>query len=105
MHREIESRTKEIAEICRRHRVKRLDLFGSAARGADFDPETSDADFLVAFTPPMRDDLFDRFMGLKLDLSDALDRDVDLIRMGTVRRQHIQAHIDGSRETVYEHSA
>ena len=44
-------------------------------------------------------------MGVKLDLSDALDRDVDLIRMGTVRHQHIQAYIDGSWETVYEHSA
>ena len=36
----------KIAEICCAYRVRRLDLFGSAASG-DFNPETSDIDFIV----------------------------------------------------------
>ena len=101
MHPEIADRKDEIARICRRYGVRRLDLFGSAARGTDFDPETSDADFLVEFQPPLLPDLFDRFMGLRIDLADALGRKVDLVRMGTVRRPRMQAYIDLSRETVY----
>jgi len=40
-----------IAELCRRYRVQRLEVFGFAARGTDFAPESSDADFLVEFSP------------------------------------------------------
>ena len=44
----ITNHTDELAEICRRHHVKRLEVFGSAAVG-DFNAEKSDIDFLVEF--------------------------------------------------------
>ena len=44
----IAEKKDRIAEHCRRLNVKRLEVFGSAARG-DFDPEKSDIDFLVEF--------------------------------------------------------
>src|SRR5229473_5914747 len=44
----IESRRSELEQFCKRFRVKRLDLFGSAATG-DFKSEASDLDFLVEF--------------------------------------------------------
>ena len=47
---QIRQAKSELAEICRRHNVRRLDLFGSAV-GANFDPPTSDLDFLVEFGP------------------------------------------------------
>ncbi len=47
MRPEIAVRKDEITVICRRHGVARLEIFGSAARGDDFDPDNSDADFLV----------------------------------------------------------
>ena len=34
----ISQHTEELAELCRRHHVKRLEVFGSAAVG-DFNPE------------------------------------------------------------------
>lgn len=43
MHAAIADKKDELAELCRRFGVARLEVFGSAARGADFDPETSDA--------------------------------------------------------------
>jgi uncharacterized protein len=44
----IEGRREELAALCRRYRVRRLDVFGSAAAG-DFDEESSDVDLLVEF--------------------------------------------------------
>ena len=46
-----------LAELCRRHGVRRLSLFGSAATGK-LGPE-SDLDFLVEFEPDRRVDFFD----------------------------------------------
>ncbi len=44
----VEDRRAEVAALCERYGVKRLDLFGSAA-GDGFDPEASDLDFVVSF--------------------------------------------------------
>ncbi len=51
MHLLIAEHQTAIAEICQRYQIPRLDVFGSAARADDFDPATSDADFLVEFAP------------------------------------------------------
>jgi predicted nucleotidyltransferase len=51
MHPFIHQNQSAIAELCRRYRVQRLEVFGSAARGTDFAPESSGADFLVEFSP------------------------------------------------------
>ena len=42
----IQPNLEEIACLCKRYQVRRLAVFGSILRG-DFDPERSDADFLV----------------------------------------------------------
>ena len=57
MHRDIAERRLKLAELCQRYGAIRLEVFGSAARGDDFDPARSDADFLVTFTPAARNDL------------------------------------------------
>jgi predicted nucleotidyltransferase len=44
----VEDKVQEVGEICRRHGVERLDLFGSAA-SEGFDVEGSDLDFVVSF--------------------------------------------------------
>ena len=101
MHAEIESRKEEIAEICRRYGVKRLDVFGSAARGTDFDPETSDADFLVEYDPASELRPFHRHFGLVEALRKALDRPVDLVEFDAIRNPYLRAAIDKTRELVY----
>ena len=67
----VEDRRAEVAELCERYGVKRLDLFGSAA-GDGFDPEASDLDFVVSFERRDPPELFDRYFGLKEDLEGAL---------------------------------
>ena len=74
----IEQHRTEIAALCRRFGVRRLDVFGSAARGADFDPARSDVDLLVEFEPAAGHD-FAAFADLKEALENVLGRSVDLV--------------------------
>lgn len=61
-------------EIARQFGVKRLSLFGSAARGEL--REDSDVDVLVEFDGPAT---FDGYFGLKDHLESLLGRTVDLV--------------------------
>ena len=74
----VEDRRAEVAALCERYGVKRLDLFGSAA-GDGFDPEASDLDFVVSFERRDPPGLFDRYFGLKEDLEVLFGRGVDLV--------------------------
>ena len=99
---EIELHREELHELCRRFHVRRLDLFGSAARG-DFDPERSDIDFLVEFDREHPEVLtFETYFGLKEALEALLGRPVDLVEPGAVRNPYLKASIEGSREPVFE---
>lgn len=83
MHTAIADRRADLAALCLRHRVARLEVFGSAARGAGFDPVRSDADFLVTFQPAARDDLA-AFADFKEALEALLGRPVDLVEREAV---------------------
>jgi uncharacterized protein len=85
MHAAIASKTQEIADICRRFAVDRLEAFGSAARGKDFDPGRSDADFLVVFPNDLKNDL-GRFEAFREALEEALGRRVDLVEREAVEQ-------------------
>ena len=101
MHHLIDQRRSEIAELCRRYDVRRLEVFGSAARGTDFDPLASDADFLVAFEPGSGLSPLEQFFGLAAGLEGLLGRPVDLVEPGAVRNPYILAAINRAREVVY----
>jgi predicted nucleotidyltransferase len=74
----IEQHRDQIAALCRRHGVKRLELFGSAARG-DFTPGKSDLDFFVEFLSDDWHGAADRWFGLQEDLEALLGRKIDLV--------------------------
>lgn len=88
-----------IADICRRHRVRRLSLFGSAATEA-FDPESSDVDFLVEFTDSA-DSLFDAYFGLKDDLERLLGRPVDLVMSKSLENPFFASTVEQTRHELY----
>ncbi len=104
MHPVIESRRQAVADICRRGGVKRLELFGSAARD-DFDQARSDIDFLVE----LADDPGISPLVAYFDLKDALEmlfgRPVDLVSVGSVRNPYVQAAIDRDRQLVFPDEA
>ena len=101
MHIAIADRMKALAELCRRYDVVRLEVFGSAARGTDFDPKTSDADFLVEFDPASELPPFHRHFDLVEALRNTLGRPVDLVEVGAIRNPYLRAAINRSREIVY----
>jgi uncharacterized protein len=66
---------EEIANFCRRHRIRKLSFFGSVLR-RDFRP-TSDVDVLVQFAPGQSVGLI-RLAGIERELSELLGRKADL---------------------------
>lgn len=100
MHPDIARHQPGIANICQRFCVRRLDIFGSAARGGDFAGDASDADFLVEFAPDAHIDV-ETFLSAKLALESLLGRPVDLVEAGSVRNPFVLASVNGSRELVY----
>ncbi len=100
MHPAIAQHQAEIAAICRRFGIRRLDVFGSAARGQDFDASRSDADFLVEFAPDAPPGL-SGFFGAKQALEQVLGRGVDLVEQGAVRNPYVLSQIEHQRQNVY----
>jgi len=101
MHALIAARKEDLIALCRRFDVARLEIFGSAARAVDFNPEASDVDFIVEFhhnspLPPL-----EQFFGLAEALKQLLGRPVDLLESGAVRNPFVLEGINSSRELVY----
>jgi uncharacterized protein len=99
MHATIAEKHENLMDLCRRYGVTRLDVFGSAARGTDFDAAASDVDFLVEFGP--REDDLARFLDFKAALETLLVRSVDLVdrkaieeSRNYIRRRHILADVE-----------
>lgn len=97
----IDSRLSELENLCRKHRVRRLEVFGSAADGT-FDPSRSDIDFLVDFLPFKPGTAFDTYFGLLADLETLFDCKVDLVDAICLRNPYFIRTVNESRTTVYE---
>ena len=97
----ITNHTDELAEICRRHHVKRLELFGSAAVG-DFNPEKSDIDFLVDYHPFPGPGKADAYFGLLEDLQQLFDRRIDLVVDRAIENPYFRQNVDKYKVSVYE---
>ncbi|MDE2745672.1 MAG: nucleotidyltransferase domain-containing protein [Chloroflexota bacterium] len=91
----------ELAELCRRHHVSQLDLFGSAAT-ENFDPQTSDLDFLVKFEADAQVGYTGPFFQLKEELERLFERPVDLVFDMEFRNPHFRAAVEESRTRLYE---
>ena len=90
----------EIAALCRRYGVRRLELFGSGA-SQDFDPQRSDLDFLVDFGANGDQDLFHRYFGLNEALEQLLGRKVDLVMVGAMKNPFFIESVNKTRQNIY----
>jgi len=97
----IDAQRSDLELLCRKHRVRRLEVFGSAADGT-FDPERSDIDFLVDFFPFKPGTAFDTYFGLLESLEALFERKVDLVDATCLRNPYFIRGINESRTTVYE---
>ena len=96
----LEGHREELVALCRRYRVRRLDVFGSATADA-FDEESSDVDLLVEFEDMLHADRADAYLGLLTAVEALLERRIDLVEMGAVRNPYLRQGIEESRELVY----
>ena len=97
---DMEQRRTEIDALCRRYRVRRLDLFGSAA-GGGFRPDESDLDFVVEFESPEEAGYFDRYFGLLEALEEQFARPVDLVVGSAITNPYFRTAIEQSRTPLY----
>jgi predicted nucleotidyltransferase len=102
MHAGIVNHRDEIAELCRGYDVRQLEVFASAARASDFDPEKSDADCLVEFQRETRRDPLQQFFGFAAALDVMLGRRVDLVEPQAIKTRYILATVNEDREIVFE---
>ena len=96
----IDNHRVALENLCRQYRVRRLFLFGSAARD-DFDPGRSDVDLLVEFEPLLQGGYADAYFGLREALEALFGRDVDLVALSAIRNPYIRADVERTRTLVY----
>ena len=89
-----------LVDLCRRHGVVRLELFGSAAAGRD-DPSRSDLDFLVEFSPLPAGTYPDAYFGLLEGLQQMFGRPVDLVVASAIRNRYFRESIERTKKLLY----
>lgn len=93
-----------IRALCRRYKMKRVWLFGSATDAARFHID-SDVDFLYESN---REDMNQREfldfpLALRQELGHLLGRTIDLIPMQSFRNPALQEEIDATKQLIFDH--
>lgn len=100
MNQLIEDQREQLNQRCERFHVLRLELFGSAADG-DFDPQSSDLDFLVEFLPLQPGEHFDAYFGLLETLRELFQRPVDLVMTCAIKNPYFLRAVNRTRKILY----
>jgi len=95
----IDQNIKALNELCKKHHVGELYVFGSLAKGNYSD--TSDIDFLVRFTNVNPLDYFDNYFDFKENLEKLFSRDIDLVEIQTIKNPILKRSIDRDKKIIY----
>ena len=98
---EIAKRSKELEQLCMLYRVRRLDLFGSAATGWRNHRE-SDLDFIVEFQSLPAGEYADTYFGLLEALERLFGCPVDLVVGSAIKNPYFLQSVEKTRTAVYE---
>jgi len=96
----IDEKYSEVAALCRLTGARRLDAFGSVVRD-DFNPATSDLDFLVEFADVPPADYAQAWFTLKEGLEALFGRSVDLVTPSSLENPYFRQRIAAERQNVY----
>ncbi|MDA1050661.1 MAG: nucleotidyltransferase domain-containing protein [Planctomycetota bacterium] len=97
----MENKLEDLATLCHRYGVRKLELFGSAADGSEFDPQRSDLDFLVEFEATAAMGPADQYFGLWEDLKLLFGRHVDLVTVRSMRNPYFIKAVNETRQVLY----
>lgn len=89
---------QELAELATRHKLVRIEVFGSAARG-ELRPD-SDVDVMITFSPDARPSLY-TLVDIKDELSARFGREVDIVEAGSIRNPYRARTIAADLTLVY----
>lgn len=97
----IELNLQRIIELCRKHKVRSLAVFGSIL--TDRFNDDSDVDLLVDFEPqdPDRFDYVTNFLDLQDSLEALLKRKVDLVIGSALRNRFFINNVNRTKQVIY----
>ncbi|MBR0055023.1 MAG: nucleotidyltransferase domain-containing protein [Bacteroidales bacterium] len=95
----IELNKQNIIDICQKHKVKTLAVFGSVL--TDRFCDDSDIDFVVDFTDVDERDYADNYLEMQEALQNLLGREIDLLENKAIRNSILLQTINDSKQVIY----
>ena len=95
----VDKNINSIKQLCRKHNVAKLYIFGSVLTGK-FDQD-SDVDLLVTFKPIKLEKYADNYFDFKFSLEDLLHRPIDLLEEKAIKNPFLKNSIDATKQVIY----
>ncbi|HBE41081.1 MAG TPA: nucleotidyltransferase [Bacteroidales bacterium] len=95
----INKNIEQIRELCDKHKVANLFVFGSAL--SDKFRKNSDIDLIVAFQDIDLYDYADNYFDFKFALEKILNRKIDLLEDKAISNPYLRKSIDSSKQLLY----
>lgn len=95
----IESNINKIKDLCAKHNVSKLFVFGSVLTNKF--SKSSDIDFVVDFNAINLYDYADNYFDFKSSLEKLLQRPVDLLEDKAIKNPFLRQSIDSSKQIIY----
>jgi len=101
MHAVLDEQAAEVKKLCEQFHVAKLEAFGSVLK-EDFNPESSDIDFLIEFDNQGRLNYADNFFGLQKSLEDLFGQAIELVVESAVSNPYFKKNINSTKAMIYE---
>lgn len=95
----IEKNIPKIIDLCKKHKVHKLFVFGSILTNRFND--NSDIDLVVDFKKGEIIDYFENYFDLKYSLEDLLGRKIDLLEKQTIKNPYLKKNVDATKTLIY----
>lgn len=95
----IDKNRDKIRDLCNKHKVASLFVFGSIL--TDNFKKSSDIDLLVDFSGVNLYDYADNYFDLKISLEKLLKRQIDLLEDKAIKNPYLRKSIDSSKQIIY----
>lgn len=104
----VKNNLQRIQEVCKKHHVQSLYLFGSAVNATLYKP-TSDIDFLYKIDIENFNgwidgeyDYTDNLMSLEKALTNLLNSKIDLVPDITIQNKYFKKSVETTKQVIYE---
>jgi uncharacterized protein len=95
----VEQNIDIVRDLCRKHKVSRLFVFGSVLKNKL--KKNSDIDLIVDFGEIDVYDYADNYFDLKFSLENLFKRNVDLLEDKAINNPYLRQSIDSTKQLIY----